>query len=117
DQLVTLFLAGHETTSHALTWSLYLLSQSPGAAVRLGAELARVVGDRPARYEDLERLPYGRQVFEEAMRLFPPAYTLARRAEEDATIGGYPVPAGSEVIIWTFMTHRDPRWYPDPHAF
>ena len=51
------------------------------------------------------------------MRLFPPAYTLARRAEESATIGGYPVPAGSEVVIWTFMTHRDARWYPNPHAF
>jgi cytochrome P450 len=117
DQLVTLFVAGHETTSHALAWTWYLLSQSPEAERKLHAELARVLGGRAPSYDDLERLPWTRQVFEEAMRLYPPAYTIGRRAEADTTIGGYAVPKGSEVVMWIYMTHRDARWYPDPWAF
>ena len=117
DQLMTLFLAGHETTSHALTWTLYLLSQNPIAEERLAREVRTVLGDRPPTLDDLERLPYTEQVIKESMRLYPPAYLLARRASEDAEIGGYFVPKGSEVIGWTYMTHRDPRWFPDPLAF
>ena len=117
DQLVTLFLAGHETTSHGLTWAWYLLSQHPEAQAKLHAELDEVLGGRAPTYDDLERLPYTRQVFEEAMRLYPPAYTMTRRAEEDTTIGGYPVPAGSEVVLWIYWTHHDPRWWPEPEAF
>lgn len=117
DQLVTLFLAGHETTSHALTWTLYLLSQNPQAEAKLHAELDRVLGGRPPTYADLDALPYTRWCFEESMRLYPPAYTLARRAARDTQIGGYAVPAGSEVILWTYMTHHDPRWYPEPESF
>jgi cytochrome P450 len=117
DQLVTLFVAGHETTSHALTWTWYLLSQNPEAERNLHDELRRVLGGRAPGYDDLEALPYTRQVFEEAMRLYPPAYTIARRAEADTRIGGYDVPAGSEVVMWIYMTHHDARWYPDPWAF
>jgi cytochrome P450 len=117
DQLVTLFLAGHETTSHALTWTLYLLSQNRGAEARVRAEIGEVLGDRAPGYDDLERLPYTRWCFEEAMRLYPPAYTLARRAERETQIGGYTVPKGSEVILWLYMTHHDARWFPDPEAF
>jgi cytochrome P450 len=117
DQLVTLFLAGHETTSHALTWTLYLLSQNPDAERTLHEELDRVLGERDPAYDDLDRLPYTRQVIEESMRLYPPVYSMARKAHEDTEIGGYRVPAGSEVILWIYLTHRDPRFYPEPDAF
>jgi cytochrome P450 len=117
DQLVTLFLAGHETTSHALTWTLYLLSQNQSAESMLHAELDEVLRGKDPTYEDLARLPYTQQVVEESMRLFPPVYSLARRAHEDTEIGGFPVAAGSEVILWVYMTHRDPRWFPNPDVF
>ena len=117
DQLVTLFLAGHETTSHALTWTLYLLSQNLGAAGRLYQELDAVLDGRPATFEDLPKLAYTEQVIEEAMRLYPPVYSVARFAREDTEIGGYVVPAGSEVMMWIYFTQRDARWFPDPTAF
>jgi len=117
DQLVTLFLAGHETTSHALTWTLYCLAENPRAERALHEELDRVLGDRDPTYEDLGRLPYTEQVVHESMRLYPPVYSVARKAHEDTEIGGYPVRAGSEVVLWIYMTHRDPRFYPEPHAF
>jgi cytochrome P450 len=117
DQLVTLFLAGHETTSHALTWTLYLLSRNPRAERALHEEIDRVLGDRVPTYDDLAGLTYTEQVIHESMRLYPPVYSIARKAHEDTVIGGYPVPAGSEVILWIYMTHRDPRFFPDPDAF
>ena len=117
DQLVTLFLAGHETTSHALTWTIYLLSQHPDALRKLHDELARVLGGRAAEYDDLPKLAWTGQVFDEAMRLYPPVYSLARRAIEDTQIGGFAVPAGSEVMIWTYFTQRDARFFPEPEAF
>lgn len=117
DQLVTFFLAGHETTSHALTWTWYLLSTRREPRERLHAELDSVLGDRPPDFEDLDRLPYTRMVIEEAMRLYPPAYVLARRARRDTQIGPWEVPAGSECVVWTWMTHHDPRWYPEPARF
>ncbi|MBX2810435.1 MAG: cytochrome P450 [Myxococcales bacterium] len=117
DQLVTMFLAGHDTTSHALTWTWYLLSQNPDAERTLHAELDDVLGGRLPTYADLDKLSYTRWCFEEAMRIYPPAYTIARRAEADATIGGYEVPRGSEVVMWIYMTHQDSRWYPNPRAF
>jgi cytochrome P450 len=117
DQLVTLFLAGHETTSQALTWTFYCLSQSPEARAALHAELDDVLAGRTPTPADLERLPYTEQVITEAMRLYPPVYAVARRACEDTEIGGYSVPRGSEVVVWICMTHRDPRFYPEPEAF
>jgi cytochrome P450 len=117
DQLVTMFLAGHETTSHALTWTWYLLSQNPKAEQRFHAELDRVLGGRLPTYADLEQLPYTRWCFEESMRLYPPAVTIVRRAEQEAEIAGYRVPVGSEIVMWLYMTHHDARWFPDPRAF
>ena len=117
DQLVTMYLAGHETTSHALTWTFYLLSQNPSVLDKLHEELARVLNGRAPTWDDLEHLVYTEQVLLEAMRLYPPAFVIARRAEVDTEIGGYDVPAGSEVVIWIFHTHRDARWYPDPLRF
>ena len=117
DQLVTLFLAGHETTSHALTWSLYLLSQHPASAAKVRAELDDVLSGRAATYEDLPRLQYTERVLEEAMRLYPPAYTVARKVIADVEIGGFHMPAGSEVMVWIYMTHHDARWFPEPESF
>jgi len=117
DQLVTLFLAGHETTSNALAWTLYLLSQNPREAAALHAEVDGVLGGRAATYDDLARLPYTEQVVSEAMRLYPPVPSLARKAHEDTEVGGYRVRAGSEVVLWVYMMHRDARWYPAPGAF
>jgi cytochrome P450 len=119
DQLVTLFLAGHETTSHALSWALYCLSQNPAAEQALHEEVDAVLGaeGRDPTYEDLERMPWGEQVISEAMRLYPPVYSIARAAHEDTEIGGYPVRAGSEVMLWVYMTHHDPRFFPEPEAF
>jgi cytochrome P450 len=117
DQLVTLYLAGHETTSHALTWTWSLLSRNPEARERLHAELASVLGGRAPTWDDLPSLPYTEQVVLEAMRLYPPAFVVARQATTDTEIGGYDVPAGAEVVIWIFHTHRDARWYPSPLAF
>ena len=117
DQLVTLFLAGHETTSHALTWTLYLLSQNPAAESRLHAELDAVLAGRAPTLADLDALPYTEQVIKESMRLYPPVYMIARQAAEDTTIGGHHVPRGSEVVLWVYLTHRDPRWFPDHASF
>lgn len=117
DELVTLFLAGHETTSHALTWTFLLLSRNPAQRARLHEELDAVLAGRAPTFEDLEALALTERVMHESMRLYPPAFALARRAIEDTEVGGYFVPAGSEVVIWTWMTHRDPRWYPAPLVF
>jgi cytochrome P450 len=116
DELVTMFLAGHETTSQALTWTWYLLSQNPEAEIALHEEVDRL-GTERLGYEDLDDLPYTHQVISEAMRLYPPAFVIARRAHRDTELGSWQVPAGSEVVVWTYFTHRDARWYPDPEAF
>lgn len=117
DQLVTLFLAGHETTANALTWTFYLLAEHPEVEARLHAELDAVLGGRTPTYADLAALPYTAQVFDEAMRLYPPVYMTARKAREDVDIGGWLVPEGSEVVLWTWHTHRDPRFWDEPWAF
>lgn len=117
DQLLTLYIAGHETTSHALTWALYLLSQNPEVDAQVGEELDRVLGGRRPTVEDLGRLELLGRVMKEAMRLYPPAYVTGRRAIVDTQIGEYPVAAGSEVILWIYMAHHDPRWYEQPEKF
>jgi cytochrome P450 len=117
DQLVTLFLAGHETTSHALTWTLYLLSQNRDAERALFAKIDRVLDGRAASYDDLPSLPYVEQVVSEAMRLYPPVYSIARAAREDTTIGEFRVPKGSEIVLWPYFAQRDARWFERPDAF
>lgn len=117
DQLLTLYLAGHETTSQALTFAFYLLSQHPHAQETLHAELERVLAGRTPSYADLERLPYTEQVIKEALRLYPPASVIPRRAAEDTSLGPYNVPGGSEVVLWSYLIHRDPRHFPQPERF
>lgn len=117
DELVTFLLAGHETTSNTLAWALYLLSQAPDVERELVREIDDVLGGAPPTAENVGRLEYTERVVKEAMRMYPPAYVLARRAGRDATIGPWEVPRGSEVVVWTYFTHHDPRYYPEPDVF
>ena len=117
DQLLTLYVAGHETTSHALSWTFYLLSQHPDVRARLDAEHARVLGGRLPTFEDLAALPYTEQVLNEALRLYPPVFAIPRRAQRDVRVGEYAVPKGSEVLLWIYYTQRDPRYYEEPERF
>jgi cytochrome P450 len=123
DELLTLFLAGHETTSLAVTYTFYLLSHSPDVEARLMAELNGLLGEpgspgaRLPGWNDLPRLEYTRRVFAEAMRLYPPAYATARIARHDDEIAGCRIPAGSTLIVSQFVTQRDPRFWPDPERF
>jgi cytochrome P450 len=117
DQLVTFYLAGHETTSQALTWTMYLLALHPEVEARLYAELAAVLGERAPGFEDVEALQYTERVVRESMRLYPPVYALARKAAVATAIGDYTVPAGSDVALWIYLAHHDPRWFPQPERF
>ncbi|HEU4698300.1 MAG TPA: cytochrome P450 [Gemmatimonadales bacterium] len=120
DEAMTIFLAGHETTANALTWTWYLLARHPEVEARLHAELDTVLGARGARGAvpaDLARLSYTRMVLAESMRLFPPAWVLGRQAVADFEIGGHAVPRGSVVLMSQWLTQRDARWWPDPERF
>lgn len=117
DELLTLLIAGHETTGHALSWTLHLLATHPQVARRLESEIDAALGTRTLGLSDLLRVPYLDQVFCEALRLFPPAYVVARVAAADAEIGGYAIPAGASVVLWIYHAHHDPRWFPDPERF
>ncbi|MBI2433760.1 MAG: cytochrome P450 [Candidatus Hydrogenedentes bacterium] len=117
DEALTLFLAGHETTAIALTWTWYLLSQHLEVEERFQHELDHVLQGRPPAPADLAKLPYTRCVFAESMRLYPPAYIIGREATEDTALGGYRVPRGSQIIMCPYVTHRDPRFFPDPERF
>jgi cytochrome P450 len=118
DELVTLFLAGHETTAIALTWTFHLLGQSPRAEAILQAEVDEVLGERDApAFDDLERLPYARMVAEEALRLYPPAYVFSRRAAREDKLGTFDMPAGAHIVISPYALHRRPDYWPEPDAF
>jgi cytochrome P450 len=117
DEVLTLFLAGHETTANALAWTWYLLARHPEAAVRFRAEIDTVLGDRLPGADDVPRLVFTRQVLAESMRLYPPAWAISRRAVEPVVIGGYPLPADTGVLCSQWVAHRDPRFFPDPLRF
>jgi cytochrome P450 len=117
DEALTIFLAGHETTAVALMWTLYLLSLHPEVRDRLQAEVDTVLGGRAATFEDYAGLSYARNVLTEAMRLYPPAWIIGRRAVEDVEIGGYRMRRNDIALISSWVTHRDPRFYGDPEAF
>jgi cytochrome P450 len=117
DEAMTLFLAGHDTTSNALSWTWYLLSQHPQVEAKLHCELDAVLADRLPSTEDIAALKYTEMVFTEAMRLYPPAWRISRRVIEDYEVGDYRIPAGSLVLLSQWVTHRDPRYFPDPSQF
>ena len=117
DEAMTIFLAGHETTANALAWTWYLLSQSPDAERKLHDEVDRVLGGRIPTVTDLPSLTYVEQVVTEAMRLYPPAWIIGRRALEDYSIGEYQIPARSILVVSPYLIQRDPRHYANPEAF
>ena len=117
DEAMTIFLAGHETTANALTWTWYLLSQHPDIEARFHAEVDEVLKGGLPTAEDFPRLRYTEMVFAEAMRLYPPAWLIGRRALGDHQIEGYKVPARSILLISPYVTHHDARFFPDPFRF
>ncbi len=118
DQLLTLFIAGHETTSNALLWTWYLLSQHPEVEEKLHAELDQVLNGRLPTMEDLKSLPYTEMVLKESMRVLPPVWSLnARVALEDTTVMGYPIPKGVQVFVSPYVLHHTPQNFPDPERF
>jgi cytochrome P450 len=116
DEVITLLTAGHETTTLALAWTCYLIGTRRDVVERMTAEAAFLNGRIPA-YEDLMKLRYSRMVVEESMRLYPPVWTLARTAVNDDEIGGYRITAGSEILIFPYITQRHPKWWQEPDAF
>jgi len=117
DEAITLFLTAFDTTSTALTWTWYLLSQNPEAEAALHKELDNVLNGRSPVAEDIPNLKYCRMVFGESMRLYPPSYVIPRQAIEDFAIDKYIVPQGSIVLMSPYLVQRDPRFYADPEKF
>jgi len=117
NELLTILLAGHETTAMSLTWTLALLGRYPSARRRVEEEAAAVLGGRRATLDDLPRLAFCKTVIEESMRLFPPAWVVARSVEEEDEIGGFAMPKGSIVFASPWVTHRRADLWPDPEGF
>jgi cytochrome P450 len=117
DEAMTIFLAGHETTANALTWTWYLLSQHPEVEARFHAEIDETLKGELPTAEDFPRLRYTEMIFAESMRLYPPAWIIGRRALGDYQINGYAVPARSILLMSQYVTHHDPRYFPDPYRF
>ncbi len=117
DQAVTILTAGHETTANAMTFTLYLLARHPEEQRKLREEIAAVVGDAEPSVEMMERLVRTRWVLSEAMRLYPPAWTMGRQNQREVVIGGFRLPAKCTVLIPQWTLHRDGRFFPEPEAF
>jgi cytochrome P450 len=117
DEAMTIFLAGYETTANAMAWTWHLLGASPPVKEKLHDEIRRVLGARPPTVEDVNKLEYTRSVIAESMRLYPPAWTMGRRALEPHQIGGYDIEKDALVLTSQWVVHHDPRWWPDPLAF
>jgi cytochrome P450 len=117
DEAMTFLLAGHETTALSLSWIWFLLNDHPEIERKLHGELRTVLGGRMPETQDLARLSYSEKVVKEAMRLYPPAWGVARTALRDCEIGGFRIPAGANVVMSQWVMHRDPRFYGDPEKF
>ncbi|MCA1646544.1 MAG: cytochrome P450 [Chloroflexi bacterium] len=117
DEVMTLMFAGHDTTALTLTWCWYLLAQHKQVEERLHAELANVLRGRAPTVDDVPNLTYTTMVVDEVLRLYPPAWGIAREAVEDCEIGGYRIPKGSIVLMSQAVMHRDARYFDDPESF
>ena len=117
DEVMTIYLAGHETTANALSWVWYLLSKNPDAARKVGEEVAHVLKGRPPSFEDLPALVYTRMVIDETLRLYPPVWIVTRRAVEEDEIGGCSIPEGSRLMLSPYVTHRRPEFWDNPEGF
>jgi cytochrome P450 len=117
DEVIGFFIAGHETVSSALSWTWYLLSKNPESWRRLREEVETVLGGRTPTHEDVPKLEYTTRVLLESMRLFPPIFVLMRCAKEDDEIGGYHVPAGSNIVLCAYVTHRHTDFWDNPEGF
>ncbi len=117
NQVMTLTLAGYETTASTLTWTWYLLSQHPWARQRLRTDVRNILKERPPQYSDLEHMPYIGRVLDESLRLFPTAWTLGRRALGEDEIDGYYIPANTVIAICIYTLHRHPRFWDQPDVF
>jgi cytochrome P450 len=117
DEVMTLFVAGHETTANTLSWTLYLLGLHPEIQRQVRDEVRDVLGERPPTAADLPKLTLCERVIRESMRLFPPAYVIGRRPLEDITIGGHFIAKGTNVLMSQWIVHRDARWYNEPLSF
>lgn len=117
DEVMTLFLAGHETTALTLAWTWELLGKSPTAEKQFHAELDEVLRGRAPSFSDLPRLRYTEQIVRESMRLYPPAYGLGREAINDCELAGHEIPGGTQVFMFQWVTQRDSRFYDEPLQF
>lgn len=117
DEVLTFLLAGHETTALAVSWALYLLGQNGEAGGRLQDEVDRVLAGRPAAIGDIPSLAFGEKVIKETMRLYPPAWSVARTAVNDFELDGYKIPSGANIVMSQWIMHRDSRFFPDPDKF
>lgn len=117
DEVLTFLLAGHETTALALSWTWHLLAQNPDVEQKLHDELDRVLSGRVPQFSDLPALTYSERVIKESMRLYPPAWSLARTVVSDFELRGYRIPAGANVVMSQWIMHRNPVYFPDPQRF
>ncbi len=117
DEVLTLIVAGHETTASGLNWTWYLLSQNPEVAARLHAEIDATAELAAPQLSDMEGLTYTRQVIDEALRLYPPGWLLSRRTLEADVLGGYTVPANANVLLPLYLLHRHPHFWKEPEHF
>ena len=117
DEAMTIFLAGHETTANAMAWTWHLLADAPHVESALHAEIDRVLEGRLATADDVPKLEYTRAVVSESMRLYPPAWTMGRRALEPHAIGNFEIEKDALVLMSQWVVHRDPRWWPEPERF
>lgn len=117
DELVTMFIAGNETTAITMTWLLYLLDRHPEIDARVCAELDAVLGDRRPTPADIHALEYSRRVVQEALRLYPPSWLIPRQAEQADDLCGYAIPAGATVIVSQYVVHHDPTLWESPDTF